>query len=81
VASPILYKGQRRLALLHRTGASEGPEPRNDGPWELRPYERSRCAEHGVSVNSAWERSMPAPPEVDMVSPQMLLRNASMAQI
>ena len=26
VASPILYKGQRRLALWHRTGASEGPE-------------------------------------------------------
>jgi len=22
-------------------------------PWKLRPYERSRCAEHGVSVNSA----------------------------
>jgi hypothetical protein len=28
-----------------------------------------------------WERSVPAPPEVDMVAPQMLLRNASMAQI
>ncbi len=43
MASPILYKGQRRLALCHRTGASEGPEPR---PRELRPYERSRFAEH-----------------------------------
>jgi hypothetical protein len=27
-----------------------------------------------------WERSVPAPPEVDMVAPQMLLRNTSMAQ-
>ena len=47
---------------------------------KLRPYERSRCTEHGVSGNSAWERSVPAPPEVVMLSPQMLLRNASMAQ-
>jgi hypothetical protein len=23
------------------------------GPWELRPYERNRCAEHGVTVNTA----------------------------
>jgi hypothetical protein len=22
-------------------------------PWELRPYERSRCTEHGVTGNSA----------------------------
>jgi hypothetical protein len=21
-------------------------------PWELRPYERSRCAEHGVTVHA-----------------------------
>jgi hypothetical protein len=30
-------------------GQSEGPEPRNEGQWELRPYERNRCAEHGAS--------------------------------
>jgi hypothetical protein len=27
-----------------------------------------------------WERSVPATPEVDMLAPQMLLCNASMAQ-
>jgi hypothetical protein len=48
--------------------------------WELRPYERSRFAEHGVSGNSAWERSVPAPPEVDMVAPQTILHNALLAQ-
>jgi hypothetical protein len=31
VASPILHKGQRRLTLQHRTGASEGSKPRNVG--------------------------------------------------
>jgi hypothetical protein len=46
--------------------------------WELRPYERSRCVEHGVSGNSALGRGVPAPPEVVMVAAHTLLSNASM---
>jgi hypothetical protein len=33
VASPIIYKAQRRLALRHGTGHSKGPEP----VWEEAP--------------------------------------------
>jgi hypothetical protein len=47
--------------------------------WALRPYERSRCAVHGVSANSVWEWSVPAPPVVVMLAPLTLLSNASMA--
>jgi hypothetical protein len=50
---------------------------------KLRPYERNRCAEHGVTTgkSAVEERSVPAPPVVVMLSPQTLLSNASMAQI
>jgi hypothetical protein len=66
------------LSRMFGVAQSEGSEPSR--VRKLRPYERSRCAEHGGSCTCAWERSVPAPPEVDMVAPQMLVRNASMVQ-
>ena len=48
--------------------------------WELRPYERSRCAEHGGSYPKCFGSGVPAPPGIDMVAPQALLHNALMAQ-
>src|SRR5215208_7995467 len=44
--------------------------------WELRPYERSRCTEHGESCHRAL-RGVPAPPGVVMVAPSSTLRNAA----
>src|SRR5215211_8341569 len=38
------------------------------GLWELRPYERSRCAEHSGSCKCAF-RGMPAPPGIVMLAP------------
>jgi hypothetical protein len=47
---------------------------------KLRPYERSRCAEHISQSGRVVSRSVVhAPPEVVMLSPQTLLSNASMA--
>ena len=43
---PPLCEDPGKLALRHRGGAE-----RRAGawvPWELRPYDRSRCAEHGA---------------------------------
>jgi hypothetical protein len=31
--------------------------------WELRPYERNRCAEHGVSVNTVLGKECARPTE------------------
>ena len=45
VASPMLYKGQLRLAYAAwERGKAKG---RGSVSRELRPHERSRCAEHG----------------------------------
>jgi hypothetical protein len=45
--------------------------------WELRPYERSRCAEHIGKVEELYYRGVvPAPPEVVMLAPKMLMSNA-----
>ena len=71
-----------RRNSLPRTRVKKGREKgRSPIPWvwwELRPYERSRCAEHEEVVA---EQEVPAPPGVVMLAPQTLLRNASMAQI
>jgi hypothetical protein len=45
---------------------------------KLRPYDRSRCAEHSVSVRVV--QSVPAAPGVVMVSPPEVPRNAEGAQ-
>jgi hypothetical protein len=51
MASPTIYKGQRGLALSHRTEAKRRVgAPREMALQELRPYERSRCAEHEEEV-------------------------------
>src|SRR5829696_7158368 len=59
------------------------PPPRAKGrspmAMVLRPYERSRCAEHRGSCCYAWERAVPAPPGIGMVALQTLLRNAEVA--
>ena len=51
VASPILHKGQRRLTLRIGPGQAKGRSPETLEPWELRPNDRSRRAEHeGVAT-------------------------------
>src|SRR5215212_6278024 len=55
---------------------NKGPEPR---AWELRPYERSRWAEHGKLCHRAI-RGVPAPPGIVMVAPPTTQRNASGGQ-
>jgi len=48
-----------REGLGHRDGAK-----RRVGAWahsELRPYERNRCAEHGVGVNTAFGKECARP--------------------
>src|SRR5215213_3354546 len=47
VASPIIYKAQRGLAVRHRSGQSEGTESRNVATVGAPTHDRSRCAEHG----------------------------------
>jgi hypothetical protein len=80
VASPIIYKGRRRLALRHRSGAKR--RVGTPVPWEvceLRPYERSRCAEPGGEL--CWcHGGVPAPPGVVMLAPSEAARNAEGAQ-
>ena len=67
-------------SLGHRDGAK-----RRAGAWvswELLPYERNRCAEHGVTIGkSALERSVPAPPGVVMVAPPEISRNAQSGKV
>src|ERR671913_727721 len=46
---------------------------------ELRPYDRSRCAEHG-EVRNCQLQSVPAPPGVVMFAPPMAPRNAERTQ-
>jgi hypothetical protein len=70
----------------HRPGGYDEPESRYAAGWisegpeqsrlrKLRPYERSRCVEHGVSYRGvAW--SVPAPPGIVMVAPLEIPRNA-----
>ena len=78
VASPTIYKGQRRLALQHRTGAKrEGPEPVCHGSSDpMReagaPNTRKLLLRFGQCAR---------PREVDMFAPQTLLHNALIAQI
>src|SRR5215211_8380456 len=55
---------------------NKGSEPR---AWELRPYERSRWAEHGKLCHRAI-RGVPAPPGIVMVAPPTTQRNASRRQ-
>jgi hypothetical protein len=45
----------------------------------LRPYDRSRCDEHGGSCKCTF-RGVPAPLGMGMIAPQTLLRNAEGAQ-
>src|SRR5215208_8130977 len=67
-----------RQPLRHQGGAK-----RRAGAWvlwELRPYERSRFAEHIRKVEELCYRGVvPAPPEVVMAAPHTLLSNASIA--
>jgi hypothetical protein len=56
-------------------GQSEGPE--ESRLRKLRPYERSRCAEHGRNVRL---QDVRAPPGIDMVAPLEFSRNAERAQ-
>jgi hypothetical protein len=74
VASPIIYEAQRGLALRHGAGQSEGSEPLRWESRKLRPYERSRYDEHGVSCSAFG--SVPAPPGVVMLAPPEVPRNA-----
>src|SRR5215211_5689851 len=77
VASPIIYKAQLRLAYAAwDRGKAKG---RGSVLRELRPHHRSRCAEHGRVVG-AFPRVVSAPPEVDMVSPPEVPRNAERAK-
>jgi len=48
--------------------------------WELRPYERSRCAEHMGDVAGVLRTAVPAPLEVGMVAPIVVPRNAKRAK-
>jgi hypothetical protein len=61
----------------------DGAKRRAGAKWsrKLRPYDRSRCAEHvGKSrTELAYRGGVPAPPEVVMVAPPTLLSDASMA--
>ncbi len=52
-----MCEGQGKLALRH----GGGPKRRAGAwvPWELRPYQRSRCAEHEEVVGVLWERVCP----------------------
>src|SRR5918995_1436334 len=59
-------------AGLIGVGQSEGPEEIRLS--KLRPYERSRCAEHGGVAGSNWH-DVRVPPGVVMVAPQTRLRN------
>ena len=63
-----------------KKGREKGRSPVQLELWELRPYERSRCAEHGGSYPKCFGSGVPAPPGIDMVAPQALLHNALMAQ-
>jgi hypothetical protein len=60
-------------------GQSEGSEPVGWKLWELRPYERSRCAEH-MGAMCRYVRAVRAPPEIVMVAPPEVPRNAERAQ-
>src|SRR5688572_3830344 len=71
--------------LGHRSEAKRRAEaPVAYGRWELRPHDRSRCAEHGGSCqgscNCAFRSVVPAPPGVVMVAPTGIPRNAEGAQ-
>jgi hypothetical protein len=48
--------------------------------WGLRPYERSRCAEHEEVEANALGWVVPAPPGVVMVAPLRVPRKAEGAQ-
>ena len=66
----------RRLRASGRRkakGQSEGSKPSS---WKLRPYERSRCDEHGGCLWHALRTVVPAPPGVVMVAPPEVPRNA-----
>src|SRR5918993_4602380 len=63
-------------AGLIGVGQSEGPEESRLS--KLRPYERSRCAEHG-DCDSAFGTGVLAPPGIVMVSPEVP-RNAEGTQ-
>jgi hypothetical protein len=65
--------------MAYRVGQSEGSE--ESRLKKLRPYERSRCAEHGGSYSKYLGSGVPAPPGMGMIAAQTLLHNASMAQI
>jgi hypothetical protein len=56
--------------------AKEGPKLCS---LELRPYDRSRCAEHGGSCDVAFH-GVPAPQGMVMVAPLEIPRHASRAQ-
>ena len=74
----MLYKAQLRLAYAayYRGGKAKG---RGSVSRELRPHDRSRCAEHGRVVG-AFPRVVPAPPGVVMISLPRVSRNASRAK-
>jgi hypothetical protein len=67
LATPPYHK---ELQMFLSTTKGRSPVPWEW--WELRPHERSRCAEHGGRVR--------APPGVVMVSPPEVPRNASRAK-
>jgi hypothetical protein len=76
VASPPL---STKLSADWHCGMGRGTvKGRSPLQWELRklrPYDRSRCAEHGVSC-SAFGRGVPATPGVVMVASPEGPRNA-----
>jgi hypothetical protein len=57
-----------------------GAKGRSPVAWELRPHDRSRCAEHGGNCDSACLARVCCAPAVVMISPPTILRNASRAQ-
>ena len=76
MASPIESEGQGRLALWHGSGAKRRAGA-NLGR-RLRPYERSRYAEHGVGCNALG--GVRAPPGILIVAPPEIPRNAEGAR-
>ena len=56
-------------------GKAKGQSPLQGELWGLRPYERSRCGEHGEIVRMRW-LACARPPGVVMVAPSEVPRNA-----
>jgi hypothetical protein len=77
VASPIVYKGQRRLALRHRDGAKRrAGAPYSGSSGSSDPMIEADAPSTEEVTASTFGSGVPAPPGVVMVAPPEATRNA-----